>query len=726
MCTIGASAILLFSVQLLFVKMILPLFGGTPAVWNTAVLFFQSVLFLGYLYVDFMRRYLPVRNQVLLHVGLMLAACMLLPVHIVETVRQPDMSATPILTVLSILMRSIGLPFFVLSATSPLLQSWLASGTHADGKDPYFLYAASNAGSMLGLLAYPFAFEPFLGLQAQSYVWSGGYLLLIGLLCLSATCAWRETSTWSGKCRSFAAEKLPVSLPITNQQRLRWVVFAGVPSSLMLGVTTYLSNAIAPIPMLWMLPLCTYLMTLIIAFSRESFIAQAFARYFPLFAAFVLIVCMAVLRTPLLVLWFIWLHISIVFVLSLMCHMRLAQEKPEPEHLTEFYLWISAGGALGGLFNVLIAPVLFSTVLEYPLALCAAIALERMTPIRALWKRKLASGLFLGALAVELGIIVFRHPLVLDHNVFVQRTLYVSAVAACLGGMRDPRRFALALAVFFGISTIVGNPLLLTKRNFFGVKEVSVRNVPGSPWVIHVLLHNGTMHGIQSLDPLLVHTPIGYYGPVGDIIAALPKGHIPPAIGVVGLGAGTVACFARPGERWTFYEIDPAILQIARDVRYFSYLSSCAPQADVLIGDARLSLLHDARPRYDLMVLDAYSADQVPVHLLTREALYIYGKNLTKHGILAFHISNQHFDLTEVLGNLAADARLSAFLLMNPSPTEKKMSHLIFPSIWVVMGRSQDTALFRKDGRWHRLPPSPTLPLWTDDYSSLLRVLKWR
>jgi len=726
--TICLSATLLFSVQLLFVKTVLPLFGGTPAVWNTAVFFFQTALLVGYLYVHIIRTYLPLRRQIALHAALMLVACVVLPVHVVEIGGRPNASGSPIFDLLMILTCSIGLPFFVLSATSPLLQSWLTHTKHQAGKDPYFLYAASNVGSMLGLLAYPFALEPFFGLQAQSRLWSGGYLAFIGLLFLTATLTWRDQRD-EQTASELAVTIKTTSLRITNRQRFLWALFACIPSSLMLGVTTYLSTAIAPIPMLWMIPLATYLVTLIIAFSHMPILSQKFVAYIPLCAAVVLVLCMAVSHKPFLLLWFIWLHVSIFFVLALMCHRRLAQARPGAENLTEFYLWLSVGGALGGLFNALIAPVIFSNVLEYPLAFCAAVAFERAVPIRAPWRRQVIQSLFFGALAADIIILALWYPLDVGHNATVQRLLLICTVAACLASLAHPRRLALSLAALFGVSMIMQDTRgtsLLTERDFFGVKEVQAFAVPGSKWVAHRLIHNGTVHGIQSFDPSLTREPMGYYGPFGEIITALRRERAFHDVGVVGLGVGTMACYAQAGEHWTFYEIDPAVVRIARDPRYFSYLASCAPRASAVIGDARISLSADARRRYDLMVFDAYSSDQTPVHLLTREALRVYRDNLVERGILVFHISNRSFDLSGVLGNAAADAGLSAFLRTDAHPTGAD-SFLKSPSVWVVMADSPKAlSPLLEDRRWRPLPSVPRLPLWTDDYSSLIRVVKWQ
>lgn len=722
------SATLLFSVQLLFVKTVLPLFGGTPAVWNMAVFFFQTTLLVGYLYVHIIRTYLSLRSQIALHAALMLVACVVLPVHVVEIVGRPDASGRPFLDILMILTCSVGLPFFVLSATSPLLQSWLTHTKDQAGNDPYFLYAAGNVGSILGLLAYPFALEPSLGLQAQSRLWSAGYLAFIGLLFLSAISAWRNQ-----RAERFSSERetniKTTSIRVTNRQRLLWMLLACVPSSLMLGVTTYLSTAIAPIPMLWMIPLATYLVTLIIAFSHMPILLQKLAAYIPLFAGLLLALCMGVSHKPFFFLWFIWLHVSIFFVLALLCHRRLAEGRPGVENLTEFYLWISVGGALGGLFNALIAPAIFSNVLEYPLALCAAVAFERAIVIRAPWRRMVIQSIFSGAVAIDIVLLALWFPLEVAHNTTVQRVLLASTVAACLASIPYPRRLALSLVALFGISMIMQDTRgtsLLTERDFFGVKEVQAFGVPGSKWVAHRLIHNGTVHGIQSLDPSLTREPMGYYAFFGDIITALRRERSFHDVSVVGLGVGSMACYALPGEHWTFYEIDQAVVRIARDPRYFSYLASCAPRATTVIGDARISLSAGARRQFDLMVFDAYSSDQIPVHLLTREALRVYRDNLAERGILVFHISNRSFDLSGVLGNAAADAGLSAFIRTDAHPSGAD-SFLKSPSVWVIMADSpKQLSVLLRDRRWHPLPSFRELPLWTDDYSSLIRVVKWQ
>jgi hypothetical protein len=534
------------------------------------------------------------------------------------------------------------------------------------------------------------------------------------------------------------------------------VLLAGVPSSLMLSVTTYLSTNIAPIPLLWVVPLAIYLLTFILVFAGRPILPHlAMVRALPIVLLPLVIVICAQATQP------IWMlmtfHLATFFVVAMVCHGELAANRPPPRQLTEFYLWMSIGGAIGGMFNALLAPLLFTTVVEYPLVLVLACLLAspwsvvrsqlqpttdrpnrarnipatenyglRATDYRQLWL-DLVLPLAIGALVA--GLIVGTRAAGMRAGPASYGLIFGLPALLCFGFSRRRLRFALAVAAIFlagALYTSDQGQVLHAERSFFGIHRVLL-DPTGR---FHVIAHGGTLHGRQALDPARSRAPLSYYeasGPIGQVFAASDGAHERRRVAVIGLGAGSLACYNRPGQAWTFYEIDPSVERIARDPAYFTFLRDCAPGASVVLGDARLSLAHAADRGYDLMVLDAYSSDSTPVHLITREALALYRDKLAPGGVLAFHISNQYLDLKPVLGNLARDAGLIALfqddLLIRPDDAARGKS----ASQWVVMARERaDFGTLIDDRRWQPLEGSPQGQVWTDDFSSVLSVLRWR
>jgi hypothetical protein len=683
--TLFLSAALLFSVQLMVARMILPLLGGTPAVWNTCLVFFQVVLLAGYAYAHLLPARFGVRGQLLVHAALLLVPLLILPVSVVGWV--PPSEAAPAAWLLLLLSATTGLPFFVVSTSAPLLQQWFARTGHPASGDPYFLYAASNLGSLGALLSYPVLVEPHLGLAAQSRVWSAGYVLLALLVLACAARVWRSpvAKTAAADPEKSAAGPGPDPRGLRGlARRLRWVALAFVPSSLLLGVTNYLSTDVASAPLLWVLPLALYLLSFILAFARLRLLHPVFVLLLPL-GIWLLLEVSALPPNRLKMTEVAGLHLALVFVAMTVCHGELARTRPPAGRLTEFYLLLALGGALGGTFNSLVAPRLFDRVVEYPLLLAAAcLLLPRM-------------GLPEGRRRLDLG---------------------VTAAVGLLGAA-----FVVPLLGVTGRHAFA--PVVHRERNFFGVLRVEA--TPAND--LRFLFHGTTLHGMQSLLPAARREPLGYFhraGPVGRVFDAL--GGSRKDVAVVGLGAGTLAAYAQPGQRWTFYEIDPAVERLASDPRYFTYLADARERgadAGVVLGDARLRL-RDSDRTYDLIILDAFSSDTVPVHLLTREALRVYLARLADDGLLAFHISCLHVRLHPVVGNLAKDAGLACRIRQDLKISQADMRAGKLTSEWVVLARRPEAlGPLANDPHWPPLPGDPASPVWTDDYSNLFRAINW-
>lgn len=771
------NAALLFSVQPLFTKMVLPLLGGSPAVWNTCLLFFQALLLGGYLYAHLSSKLLSAKTQAVVHLTLLVLAVFVLPIHIPESWSQPPGTSLPIGWLLGLLTVSLGLPFFLLSAGAPMMQRWFAGTRHTAAQNPYFLYAASNLGSFASLLAYPFVIEPRMRISEQSVTWLEFYY---GLLVLIAACAvaaivFRRLSSaptlttapvsdpepappgdsplvqdeggvhlkrrgaLRGSMRYLIEENPSVirrflqgrDAPIVEPTiipdrhwRLRWVLLSFAPSSLLIGTTTYLSTDIASVPFLWVIPLALYLLTFVLVFARRPL----FPRWFMLHAQLVIgltlmiAICLGSSRG---ILGPAILHLTAFFVTAMMCHRELADSRPRAEYLTEFYLWMSLGGVLGGVFNVLLAPVLYDSLVEYPFALVVAFGL------RPALARSYGSRLdFLRDLLFPLAVgttiwFVYRLPKPPDEWFQAGSAFFLTAMAAIvLLFWKRPFRLALGAGAIYAGVQLAGNAnsnVLMQDRSFFGMYRVRLIAE------YHVLQNGTTTHGGQSRELARRMDPLTYYykgGPLGDIFATTAQKPV-RRVAMVGLGTGTIACFGRPDEHWSFYEIDPMVAEIARSPRYFTYLRDCAPRTNIVIGDARVSLNSAADGEFDIIVLDAFSSDAIPAHLITREAVALYFRKLAPDGVIAFHISNRYLDLRPVIIALANDARVAGALGERQPDTEER-GKLYYGSRWMVLTREKETLseLVKVDG-WYPLGSWPASRLWTDDYTDVLGALKW-
>lgn len=724
------NAALLFTLEPMFTKMVLPLLGGTSSVWTTALLFFQAALLAGYLYAHLSASRLRPRAQVALHLLLAAAAALALPVALPRGWQPPD-AGSPAAWLLLVLALSLGAPFLVLAAGAPLLQRWFARTGHPSADNPYFLYAASNAGSLAALLAYPTLVEPHLRLGEQGRLWTVGYgALVLLIVACAALAAAAPPGARASTLRAPGSQRVAAG---AWRERARWTLLAFVPSSLLLGTTAYLTTDVAAVPLLWVIPLSLYLLSFVLVFARRPPLPQE-----------LMVRAQALVVAPLAVLMLVgatrplWLlggyHLLALFTTAMVLHGELAARRPPAERLTEFYLWLSVGGALGGVFNVLVAPHVFDSVVEYPLMLVLGCALRPAAPA--------AEGGGAGArlrrrvLDVALPLALFAAVLLL---------VKVGAVALSLGQKRGaaawgiagalcfllrgrPLRFALGVAALLVAGAVArraadGAPLY-RERSFFGVYTVRADGY------YHLLSNGTTLHGGQLTRPEFRREPLTYYhreGPVGQLFATLPPLGRGRRVAAVGLGAGTLACYARPEDVWTFYEIDPLAERIARDPRLFTYLRDCAPGARVVLGDARRSLARAPDRGFDLILLDAFTSDAIPVHLLTREALALYLAKLDAGGLLAVHVSNRHLDLVPVLAGLARDARVAGAVGTDANFTPEQKSHLKSNSTWVVVGRrATDFAALTRQRGWRPLPPDSDVRLWTDDASDLLSVFKWR
>lgn len=733
---IFASAALLFIVQPMFARMVLPMLGGSPAVWNTALVFFQAALLAGYAYAHASTRLLGLRRQVLLHLVLLLLPLALLPIAL-PAGWAPPADRDPTLWLLGLLAVAVGLPFLVLATSSPVLQRWFAATGHPSSADPYFLYAASNVGSMLGLLGYPLLLEPRLRVAQQSRLWAAGYGLLVLLM---AGCAWWVLRRAKDGPRPPLDDAPLASAPagvearggadaVSAGRRAHWVLLSFIPSSLMIGATTHITTDIASFPLLWAIPLAIYLLSFILVFARRTLLAHtAMARALPILVLPMVVALALRANQPVVVL--VPLHLLILFVASVLCHGQLAHDRPPPRHLTAFYLWLSVGGVLGGLFNVLVAPQVFTSIAEYPIALVLACLLgpAGVAGLVAGSPRQRLLDLLLpillgAATALALARLQAFAP---DARPVLASLVFALAALVSFGFSRRPLRFGLAVAAVLLASRLDTGRLghaLYTERSFFGVNRVAL-----SEDADYRLLYHGTsLHGMQSVDPERRAEPLSYYtrsGPIGQVFADLGGrlGHLP--VGAVGLGAGSIACYRRPEQPWTFFEIDPAVERIARDPRHFTFLRDCAPDAGVVLGDARLSLRQAGDAGFGVLVLDAYSSDAIPLHLITREALALYLAKLAPTGVLVFHISNRHLDLEPVLGRLAADAGLTALVRSDLDVDGEARRQGTHPSEYLVMARDPaHLGPLARDARW--APARTDAPLWTDDFSSLLSVFRW-
>jgi hypothetical protein len=801
--TLFVSAALMFLVEPMIAKMILPRFGGTPAVWNTCMVFFQAALLAGYSYAHLATKWLGLRRQAGLHVFWLLLPVVSLPIGIAVS-WTPQGQENPAWLLLGVLGISVGLPFFVVATSAPLLQKWFAGTGHRAARDPYFLYAASNLGSMLALLSYPILVEPSLTLKDQGRLWAIGYGVLAFLTLACIWVVWKSPAADAAPSRNPKSEiRNPKTESVSSfrisdlefrisedelswPRRLRWVALAFVPSSLMLGVTSHISLDVAPIPLIWVIPLALYLLSFILVFSRLPYWVHAIFRWtLPVLVLVLLFMMLSGLHPSFQKL--IPVHLVVFFVAAMACHGELARSRPSPKHLTEFYLWMSAGGVLGGLFNALIAPMVFRSIQEYSLAMVLACMMMPGLGWTAnrWWTRALDFGLpvFVGGLAWYLfwafeqergeqfldGLLKILtggvaetsskesgdgflgsltrgwHNMWSDTDTYDLRNIlqFGIPIVICYGFIPRPIRCGLSIgALLLAHAYYPGfnENVLHQERNFFGVLKVKTLREDGvkilregedtDNLLFHELLNGTTLHGTQRVSSIREETclcsalltattpgevlvtqatgrqywtdwrrqPISYYhitGPVADLFQAFSGPWKKKELAFIGLGTGTLLAYGVPGQKITVYEINPADVRIAEHTEYFSFASTC--QADpwpdgrhyrLVMGDARLSLEREPDGRFGIIMVDAFSSDAIPVHLITKEAVELYFQKLAPHGVVALHISNRYLDLEPVTAVLAMELKL-AFRIRSDNVSGEEGRQGKSSSTWVLLARDE-------------------------------------
>jgi SAM-dependent methyltransferase len=720
--TILVGSFLLFLIQPMVARMALPRLGGAPNVWNSAMLVYQALLLAGYAYAHRLGQ-MPIRRAAKLHLALLVVAAITLPVSLAAL--PAPAPGWEVLWVPALFAVTIAPVFFLVSAQAPLMQRWFS--LHPQAGAPWALYAASNVGSFVGLLAYPLLAEPLLSIHAQSLAWSLGYALLVALIALTARARWNVVTNAAEDKRGE-----PGSEPVGWRRILLWLGLSAVPSGLMLSTTTHLTTDLFAMPLLWVIPLGLYLLSFVVAFSDRRGLARAITFVAPplmLLAGGTSMVSRSS-GTMTLALG----SVALLFIVSVLLHARLYEARPAASRLTLFYLVMSAGGALGGVFTALIAPVLFDWVWEHPLLVMAA-ALLMPLPALLDFRRLPDLDPTLARLAalLLLGVAGFLCWLLHDYARMAEppaERLYLTAGVVLLGTLLVPWRHLFVgvlgmLMVAQGGWETIGTSLDgLRTRSYFGI--YTVRDYDSVN--LRTLAHGTTLHGQQSTDPALRCAPMTYYGPdsgVGVVMGSAQRLYGRGArIGVVGLGTGTTAAYFRPGEHWRFFEIDPAVLQLSQNGA-FTYLTHCAQNPQVEIGDARLALAAAPSGSFDVLTIDAFSSDAIPLHLLTDEAVGVYLRALSPKGVLLIHISNRYIELEPVLAAIAHNRGLAA-RVRDDNPYDRT---LLTPSTWVALTRDpaqlKVLAALHPDAPWNALqPPAPRV--WTDDHASILPYVRWR
>lgn len=740
--TLFVSAMLLFSVQPMFAKMVLPKLGGSPSVWAVAMTFFQAMLLIGYCYAHLLTRFAAARWAVVIHLTVCAGAFIFLPLALPAGWEQAPADYAQ-LWLLGLLAVSVGWPFLAVSATAPLLQAWFSRTGHRDADDPYFLYGASNIGSMAALLGYPVIIETSLGLSSQSTVWAAGFVLLVMLVML---CGWlmlngtdRAPAPVTTQADAPAPSAIAAAAPASTarpawRDRLIWVALAFVPSGLLVAFTTHVTTDIASAPFLWIGPLALYLLTYILVFRDKPLVPMPLLlKLQPLAIAGAL----ASLFSGSVPFWLMGIFCGVLafFATAMICHRTMYERRPDASHLTEFYLWMSLGGVLGGIFTALLAPVIFNIVMEYPLLLMSALLCRRdvlqhrlFAPLRAHAGAAMATAAIAFAFVMTAGA-VNTETAGSNDLIAVILALLVAICIASLLSRKLPAAMVmglLALVLFQQRDAFTSH----AERSFFGVHRVGL----AADGTFRVLSHGTTLHGGQRIaqpdgSPLTGDRPVpaAYYHPQGPMATVLKHTREHMAAGkalhggVVGLGAGAFACNTLSGENWRFFEIDPVVVKIARDPAMFTYMSSCQPDAPIVIGDARLTVASEPAGSFDFLLVDAFSSDSIPVHLLTREAVAMYLSRLAPEGVLVMHVSNRYLDLAPVLE--AAIAAMPGVHGVFIEDTNKYNSLDAAASKVVAISRSSQAL----DGigefaRIERFGDS-TLEPWTDDYSNIAGAL---
>lgn len=699
--SIFLSAFLIFSIQPLFTKIVLPVLGGTPAVWSVAMVVFQGLLLAGYLYAHLLIRFLSLKMAILVHLAVTVLALTLLPFDVTPQWGEPPQSLQA-LWLITIFLSSIGLPFFALAANAPLLQAWLAAN-HRE-LNVYHLYAASNVGSFLALFAYPFVIEPLMGLRSQSLAWTLGFTIFIGLLMACGALVWRSHQRPSVKAERVSA--------LSWTRRFVWLIYAAIPSGLLIAATAHIQTDVSGIALLWVLPLSLYLLSFILAFRDGAEPNIAWSKMVRYGAIFILVATALQLHQFFIVLA---LGLFIVLSVSMTCHAHLYRLRPAEQHLTEFYLFLSLGGFIGGLFTSLMAPHLFSWNAEYIiLVLFAVLAIEMGSAQKRSHDRAVAIG-FSGLIALALAVMMFGPA----DTILLKPLLVMTAVALIMLNHHKMRPYVQGACVATILALLILPFGQDTQRGFFGVLRIT-ETADGSH---RTLMHGSTLHGAQAIHYEGAPEPLTYYtrdGAIGRSLTAVRQshGHNGLRIGVVGLGVGSMACLKQGHELWSFYEIDPLIVSLAKDQERFQFLSQCGPDMRIVLGDARLTLTKEPNHAFDYLLIDAFSSDAIPVHLVTFEAISSYLDRLSPDGLLALHISNRYVNLAPILARIARAKGFDLYAL-ELKASEEEQKRMQFGASVVAIAKSEKTASSLRDKGYRRIEASPDQMLWTDHYTNV-------
>lgn len=755
---IFTSATLLFVVQPMVGKILLPKLGGAPAVWNTCMVFFQAILLVGYLSAHLMTKYLSLRAQVVVFATALLLALASLPISVgPQWVERLLAGSDPVIWLLTVLLVRVAPVFFVLSVTSPLLQKWFAKSGHPHAHDPYFLYAASNVGSILALLSYPLLVEANMGVTEQTQTWMIGFGFFFFL---ASACG---IASWYGNRRSsYDLATTPRQTPVTQivpqtltwPRRARWILLSFIPSSLMLGVTTYISTDVSSIPLIWVVPLAMYLLTFVFAFSSRQWLsAYWIGRVAALLILSITVTVVTGANDPPIII--IPMHLLMFFTVAMFCHQRLAADRPDADYLTDFYLWLSVGGVLGGLFNALIAPSLFVTIIEYPLVMIVASYMRetRLSDTEqqasSSWKRStgFAIGIFVATVTLKLFVERFLPVLpasldsILPLSVAQVQTLVIFGIPAAIvfHQLENRARFTAGLLAIFSVSVWdkqFDTQTLERGRNFYGTIATADESLAAGD--VRKMFHGNTVHGWQWMDEDRRREPLAYYGPssgVNKLIVNRAAEKTNLNIGAIGLGAGTLAAVVRPSDSITFYEINPQVLDHAE--RHFTYLSDARKRgadAEVRLGDARLVLEAETRDEqpgnYDILVVDAFSSDSIPAHLITDECMKVYLDHLRPDGVIAFHITNRYLDLEPVLAILSDENGLTARSyqfqdVRDDGSIDQRTGETM--SSWILIARDAASLDGLRDVPYLRpMRRNDDFRMWTDDYSNVISAFNTR
>lgn len=727
--TLFLSALLLFSVQPMFAKMVLPQLGGSPSVWAVSTCFFQAVLLLGYCYAHVLNRFVAPHVAPLVHLCVLAVAYIAMPIGLPTGASEPPADGA-YLWLIGVLATGVGLPFFAVSANAPLLQAWFSRTGNPHANDPYFLYGASNLGSLLALLSYPVVIEPVIGLGEQSNAWTIGFVVLATAIAISGVIMVALGRETHGAMP--AADAVADAAPLTLNQRARWVLYSAVPSGLLVAFTTHLSTDIAAAPFLWVVPLALFLLTFVLVFREKPVISHGvLVRIQPLLISLTILTLIGS--------QFDWWQSSLVafssfLVTTLVAHRALYEDRPAVSHLTEFYLWMSLGGVIGGVFAAIIAPQIFNATYEFPLLLTLAMLCRPgvFSDIDETERRMLGIAAIISIVAIGFGFVIQylqsdQQAMVIGVYTIAAGTVFLIAYSGyaklqvlIIGAMA-------CVAMFLPSNLNRGEP----SRSFFGV----IRVLQSDNGEIRSFLHGTTSHGAQRLkdvdgNTIMPPVPTTYYHPASPMAMAVnvareasgkPSSQF--RAGIIGLGVGSMACYAKSEEAWRFYEIDAAVVTVAANPKRFNFLSACRPNVDIVLGDARLTVAKEQQHSFDYLQIDAFSSDAVPTHLLTAEAVKLYLDKLTDKGVLAIHVSNRHLDLAPVAAAAALAAPGTSVAIVKSVP--KVVSLDSASSVVVIVTKDPAVIAPVKDWQGATMQNAAIVPPWTDDYSDIVSAL-WR